>query len=86
MIHFTDPLQEDLNDCLRKLSSFLDLLYKLFASVYIPEHNITVDKYLSLWKGRLKFCVYIPNKRECYGKKVYMLCESSTGYLVSFII
>ena len=86
MIHFTDPLQEDPEDCLRKFSSFLDLLSKSFASVYIPEQNIVVDEYFSLWKGRLKFCVYIPSKRECYGIKIYTLCESSTGYLVSFII
>ena len=86
MTHFTDPLQEDPNDCLRKLSSFLDLLSESFASLYIPEQNIAVNEYLSVWKGRLKFRVYIPSKTERYGIKIYMLCESSTGYLVSFII
>ena len=86
MIHFTDPLQEDPEDCLRKRSSFLDVLSESFASVYKPEQNIAADEYLPLWKGRLKFRVYIPCKRERYGIKIYMLCESSTGYLVSFII
>ena len=37
MIRFTDPLQEDPEDCLRKLSSFLDLLSESFTSVYIPR-------------------------------------------------
>ena len=86
MIHFTDPLQEDPEDSLKKLSSFLDSLSESFANVYVPEQNVAVDEYLSLWKGRLKFRVYIPSKRERYGVKIYMLCESKTGYLVSFII
>ena len=43
MMHFTDPLQEDPNDCLRKFPSFLDLLSESFTSVYIPEQNIAVD-------------------------------------------
>ena len=54
--------------------------------MYVSEEDITVDEYLPLWKGRLKFFIYIPSKRERYGVKIYMLCESSTGYLVSFII
>ena len=48
MIHFTDSLQEDPEDSLRKLSSFLDLPSESFASVYTPEQNIAVDEYLSL--------------------------------------
>ena len=43
MMHFTDPLQEDPNDCLRKLPSFLDLLSESFTSVYISEQNIAFD-------------------------------------------
>ena len=30
--------------------------------------------------------IYIPSKRKRYGIKLFMLCESSTGYLTSFII
>ena len=86
MIQIIDSLQEDPNDCLRKLSYFLDLLSKSFASVYVPEQNIAVDECLSLSKGRLKFCVCILSKTERYSVKIYMFCESSTVYLVSFII
>ena len=45
-----------------------------------------IDEYLSLWKGRLSFRIYIPTKRERYGVKLFMLCESNTGYLSNFII
>ena len=47
---------------------------------------MAIDEYLSLWKGCLSFRVYIPSKRERYGIKIFMLCESKTGYLSNFII
>ena len=54
MIHFTDPLQEDPEDCLRKLSSFLDLLSESFASVCIPRtKHSSWQVCLSVWKCRL---------------------------------
>ena len=64
----------------------VDELSDLYISNYKPKGNIIVDEYLSLWKGRLSFRIYIPSKRELYGVKLFMLCESETGYLTSFII
>ena len=86
VIHFVDPLKEDDDNNLRKLDDFLNALRYNFRYNYIPEKDISVDEYLSLWKGRLKFKVYIPSKRERYGVKIFMLCESSTGYLSNFIV
>ena len=86
MIHFCDPYNEDPSDGLRKLRTTMDYLMYKFMNTYTPERNIAIDEYLSLWKGRLSFRVYIPNKRERYGIKLYMLCESQTGYLLKFII
>ena len=84
MIHFSDPETDDVENPLHKLSYFLNTLRERFMLVYTPEQGIAVDEYLSLWKGRLKFRVYIPNKRERYGVKVYMLCESDSAYLYNF--
>jgi len=64
MIHFTCPENEDIEDPLHKLSSFIDLLQQRFQQVYTPEQNVAVDEYLSLWKGRLKFRVYIPTNEN----------------------
>ena len=86
MLHFVDPLNEDPEDSLRKLSTFLDSMADKFQRNYTPQQNVAVDEYLSLWKGRLKFRVYIPNKCERYGVKIYMCCESETGYLYKFIV
>ena len=86
MIHFSDPLHEEPADSLRKLCSFLDELQFNFSTNYVPQQHVAVDEYLSLWKGCLHFKQYIPSKRERYGVKIYMLCESASGYLSTFII
>ena len=57
-----------------------------FRDNYVPDQNIAVDEYLSLWKGRLSFRICLPTKREFYGIKLFMLCESTTAYLSSIII
>ena len=36
--------------------------------------------------GRVGCHLYIPTKHERYGVKLFMLCESNTGYLSNFII
>ena len=51
MIHFSDPLQFDLDDSLKKLRYFLDELAIKFRENYTPAENVAVDEYLSLWKG-----------------------------------
>jgi len=86
MVHFTDPLSEDPLNSLRKLDTFMNSLREKFIANYTPTKFVAVDEYLSLWKGRLSFKIYFPNKRERYGVKIYMLCESSTGYLSKFIV
>ena len=86
MIHFSDVIQYDQEDPLKKLRYFIDKLLEKFKNNYAPEENIAIDEYLSFWKGCLSFRVYILSKRERYGIKIFMLCESETGYLSNFII
>ena len=86
MLQFVDPLGVDHDKPLCKLETFLQILQTQFKTVYIPEQHIAIDEYLALWKGRLKFKVYIPSKRERYGIKIYMFCESHTSYLSDFIV
>lgn len=59
IIHFSDPLDFDADDPLKKLRYMVDELSDLYISNYTPKENIIVDEYLSLWKGRLSFRVYI---------------------------
>ena len=88
-LHFNDntqaPSRTDPNrDRLHKIRPLLDHLEQKFQEVYTPEAAICIDESLILWKGRLLFRQYIPNKRKRFGVKLYALCESSTGYMYKF--
>ena len=67
-----------------KLCDFIDLHKSSFIENYTPNGGLCIDEYLLLWKGR--FRVYIPSKRERCGIKIYMLCDSETGYLLNHIV
>jgi hypothetical protein len=69
-----------------KIYPGLSHLNTKFQSLYLPGQNIAIDESLTLWRGRFSFRQYIPLKSSKFGIKSYELCESSSGYLWSFII
>lgn len=83
-LHFNDNSHYDPNDPNRdrlyKVRPLIDHLVSKFKSVYTPSRDISIDEELMLWKGRLHFKQYIPNKRSRFGIKFFSLCEA-TGYL-----
>ena len=86
MVHFSYPENEDPMVSPRKLRFFLEYLTACYKENYIPEEHLAIDKYLSLWKGRLIFHMHIPTQQERYSIKIFMLCENKMGYLLNFII
>ena len=85
MIYFTNPLNENHDDELKKLRLFLEYLQSKFEETYMPEEHLAFDEYLSLWKRRLKFGIYIPSRGERYGVKI-LLSKSNTGYLLNYTV
>ena len=65
-LHFSDNFQNDPNDVNRdmlyKVRPLVDNLVSKFKRTYIPEREITIDKELRLWKGRLAIKQYVPLK------------------------
>ena len=87
--HFVNNEVQTLFEGPKKLFKIYPVLVHLndkFKKFYIPGQNISIDESLTLWKGRLSFRQYIPLKAAKFGIKTFELCESSTGYLWSFII
>jgi len=80
-LHFADNSQHDPNDPdrdrLYKVRPLVDLLVSKFKSNYIPEKNISIDKELLLWKGRLGLKQYIPLKCARFGIKMFSLYKTS---------
>lgn len=89
-LHFNDNLmQPERNypsyDRLFKLRKVVDMLQEKFIHMFTPGANISIDEGLHLWKGRLIFKQYIPNKPAKYGIKMYKLCDGS-GYTWNFLV
>lgn len=90
-LHFNDNTRFDANDMdnnpkLFKIKPILDYIVNKFKTTYIPERDIAIDESLLLWKGRLGWKMYIPNKRSRFGIESFKLCESSSGYIWNLIV
>ena len=81
-IHFNDNSRYDVNnpnrDKLFKIRPVVTYFVTKFQTVYSPDREVSIDEELLLWKGRLGFKQYIPNKRS-------RLWEGS-GYLWNFFL
>ena len=82
-LHFNDNTFFDVADPdwdrLSKVRPLIEHLVKRFKGAYIPSRKISIDEELMLWKGRLGFKQYIPNKRCRFGVKYFSLCETTFG-------
>ncbi|KAJ8711774.1 hypothetical protein PYW08_008728 [Mythimna loreyi] len=74
------------SDRLFRLRPIITHLNSRFQANYILQKDICIDESLTLWKGKLHFKQYIQNKAAKFGIKTFELCESTTGYLWSFIV
>ena len=80
-LHFSNNEdQTTAQDKLRKLRPLVQLLVTRFQQLYIPTREISIDEELVLFKGRLAFKQYIPNKRSRFGVKIFALCDSHGYY------
>lgn len=52
---------------------------------YVPEAVVTVDEQLLPFRGRCPFRIYIPNKPDRYGIKLFMLNDANTYYCINAI-
>ena len=68
------------HDRLYKVHAVIEYIVDRFKSVYVPDEFVCIDEELLLWKDRLSFKQYIPNKRSRFSIKLFSLCETS-GYL-----
>lgn len=57
-----------------------------FSSVWTPSKNICIDEGMILFRGKVHFNVYNPDKPDTCGVKSYQLCDSSNGCCCMFEI
>jgi len=66
-------------DPLFKIWPVIDTLITKFQDVYTPEEQLTIDKAICPFRGRIFFRVYIKGKPHKYGIKMFELCEAKSG-------
>ena len=71
-------------DPLYKTHSFISHLQEKFKTLWIPRPNISIDKAMVPFKGRLGIKQFISNKPVYFGVRLWELCESATGHCYKF--
>ena len=75
-LRFAEP-EPDSTDKLCKIRPFVDALRKKFIDSYSPCCQITIDEVLELWNGQLSWKQYHLLKRNRFGFKIFLGCESN---------
>jgi len=84
ILHVSDsatylPRNEPGHDPVHKIRPFLEHLLTHFPASFSPYENLTIDEDVCGFHGRVIFHVYIKNKPDKYGIKMFTVCESKTG-------
>nr|CAI5850747.1 unnamed protein product [Callosobruchus analis] len=85
ILRFVDHSTANTEDRLFKIRPILEKVVENIKSVYSPGQHLSIDEAMILWRGRLSFRQYIPNKRHTYGIKLYEL-TTDNGYILNIII
>lgn len=76
---------DDKSSRLHKIAQVLDHISENIRNIFYPGRNLSLDEALLLWRGRLVFRQYIPNKSAKYGIKLYELCTPD-GFVLEILI
>ena len=69
---------------LYKIKPVLDCCAEKFAMYYRPGEHQSIDEGMIACKSRIDFLQYMPDKPRKRGVKLFLRCESKTGYLHQF--
>ncbi|CAG2252725.1 unnamed protein product [Mytilus edulis] len=80
------PVDQPGHDKLHKIRPLIDSSLQNFAARYNPNKNQAIDEAMVAYKGRSVAKQYIPSKPTKWGFKVWMRCDSKSGYCHKFDI
>ena len=82
-LHMTDPVTEDRVDKLGKVWPFLSTLQQNFPRLFTPGVGPSLDEAMIKYNGPLRWKQYMPKKPIKWGIKLWVLCDSRTGYCLA---
>ncbi|XP_049940662.1 piggyBac transposable element-derived protein 4-like [Schistocerca serialis cubense] len=77
------PQQESGHDPLHKIRPVWDFFAERCRKVFYPSQNLSVDEAICLFQGRIGFRVYMKDKPDKYGIKLYVLSDAQICYMCS---
>ena len=80
-LHLADNTCVPGNDKRYKVRHFATLLISQFQSLYTLHQEVTIDEAMIPFKGRLSFKQYIKAKPTKWGIKVFVLSDTTNGYI-----
>ncbi|KAF7381596.1 hypothetical protein HZH66_013990 [Vespula vulgaris] len=86
ILHFNTNKVIANTDKLYKIREICDMFRKSFRKIFYPFENLYIDESLLLYKGSLSFKQHIPSKRDRFGIKSFILCDTQSGFVQDFII
>ena len=86
-LHLANSDNQDLdNDKLFKVRLLLDLIQPNLEDIYMMHEHVAVDETMIPFKGRISFRQYMKAKPTKWGIKVFVLSDSTNGYIYRFQI
>jgi hypothetical protein len=73
------------NEKMAPIRDFFNLFVLQLPKYFKPFDSVTIDEQLVAFRGRCSFRQYMPNKPAKYGLKYFMMCCSSTYYVLGII-
>lgn len=76
------PRNEPGHDPLHKIRPYFDHIVNKFSTSFQPSSKLTIDEGMCGFRGRVHFRVYLKNKPDKYGMKLFIVSDARSGYVV----
>lgn len=83
--HKNTRSERQATDKLAPIREIWDIFIQNCTNNYEPSNNCTIGEQLVSFRGRCLFSIYMKNKPERYGMKIFMLNDSETFYMLAAI-
>lgn len=70
---------------LSKVKNILDYISEKFLEIYKPHKHLAADESTVSFRGRVLFKMYNPQKPTKWGLRIYVISDSTNGYVCSLI-
>ena len=85
-LYFNNNETETSDNRLQKIELIYNDIKENFKSKFRPFKDICIDKNLVLWRERLSFRQYMPQKRHKFGLKNFKICDVEWIYFRFYFV